>query len=110
VRIGSALLPPLGKQRLDLSLRMLIQQLSVTMSVFLATYRLGLRLDVDQGFQNFLELTGIFLVARFIARSEDDVSDSLRKLDVAHPFPLRVSLCRRIFVDEVVVAVLRLAR
>ena len=42
------------------ALRMLIQQLSVTTSVFLATRRLGFRLDVDQGFQNFLERAGIF--------------------------------------------------
>src|SRR6266498_4579041 len=76
------------------------------MSVFLATRRLGLRLDVDQGFQNFLERAGILLVTRMIARREDDVSDSLRKLDVTDAFPLGVSLCRRIFVDEVIVAVL----
>src|SRR5205823_14728352 len=85
---------------------MLIQQLSVTASVFLATRRLGFRLDVGQGLQSFLELTGIFLVARFVARGEDNERDPLRKLDVAHAFPLGVSLCRRIFVDEVIVAVL----
>ena len=60
VRIVRRLFPPFSEQRLDLRLRMLIQQLSVTMSVFLATRRLGLRLEVDQGFQNFFERAGIF--------------------------------------------------
>ena len=64
VRIVRSLFPPFGEQRLDLRIRMLIHQLSVTMSVFLATCRLGFRLDVDQGFQNFLESTGIFLATR----------------------------------------------
>src|SRR6266481_3563328 len=49
VGIFRYLLPPFGEQRLDLPLRMLIQQLSVTASEFLATRHLGLRLDIDQG-------------------------------------------------------------
>src|SRR5690242_9442023 len=79
------------------------------MSVFLATRYLGLRLDIDKGLQDLLKFTGIFLVARLIARGEDDISDSLRKLDIADAFPLGVSFCRWILVDEVVVAVLSLA-
>src|SRR6266704_2697361 len=79
------------------------------MSVSLATRRLGLRLEIDQGFQNVLEHPGISLVTGLIAGCEDDISDSLRKLDVADAFPLRVILSRGVFVDEVVVAVLSLA-
>src|SRR5207253_8181553 len=109
VGIVRRLLPPFGEQRLDLRIGMLIQELSVTMSEFLATCHLRLRFDVDQGFQNFLERAGILLVTRFIARREDDVSDCLWKLDVSYAFPLGVGLCRRIFVDEVIVAVLSFA-
>src|SRR5262249_28328686 len=99
-------LSPFGEQRFDLPFGMLIQQLSVTMSVFLATRYFGLRLNVDQGFQNLLERAGIFLVTRSIAGCEDDVTDSLRKLDVANAFPLRIILCGRVFIDEVIVAIL----
>ena len=92
VGIVRRFLPPFGQQRLDLVSSVLIFQLSVTMSVFLATLHLRLRFDVDQGFQNFLEHAGIFLVTDLIAGCEDDIGDSLRKLDVAHAFPLRISL------------------
>jgi hypothetical protein len=37
------------------------------MSIKLPNRRLGLRIEVDQRFQNFLESAGIFLVTRLIA-------------------------------------------
>src|SRR5262245_55594576 len=93
VGIVRRLLPPFGEQRLDLPFGMLINQLSVTMRVFLSTRHFGLRLDGDEALQNFLKRAGIFLVISFVARCEDDIADSLWKLDVSHAFPLRVSLC-----------------
>src|SRR5262249_19715187 len=110
VGIVRRLLAPFGEQRLDLLHRMLVQQLSGTTSVFLAPRQFGLRVDVYQGFQDLLERAGIFLVTGFISGREDDVSDSLRKLDIADAFPLGVILCRRVFVNKVIVPVLGLAR
>src|SRR5262245_19934376 len=89
---------------------MLIQELSVAMSEFSATWRPGLRLNVDQGFQDFLKRAGILLVTRAIPRGENDETNALRKLDVTDAFPLRISLGRRVFIDEVIVPVLGFAR
>src|SRR5262249_8858932 len=101
--------PPLCEQRLNLRFGVLIQQLSVTTSVLPATSHFGLRLDVGEALQHFLQCAGIFLITGSIAGCENDVCDSLRQLDVAHPFPLRIILRGRVFVDEIIVAVLGFA-
>src|SRR4029077_5406440 len=84
VRIVRRLFSPFGEQRLDLPFGTLIQQLSVTTSVFLSTGDFGFRLDVDETLQHLLKRAGIFLVTGFIAGCEHDIADSLRKLDVSY--------------------------
>src|SRR5262249_54137120 len=73
-------------------------------------FALYFRLEISKSLQDFTQRWGIFSVARFVERRQNNISHSLRQLNVCNPFPLRVVLRRRILIDEVVATVRCLTR